>query len=248
MCGRFALTSPPDAVRALFGYADAAEFPPRTSIAPTEPVGVVTLLGGALRFVLMRWGFVPAWCKDPATFPLLFNARGETLVDKPAFRNAVRRRRCLVPADGFYEWQRRGEGRQASKQPYLVTRRDGRTAALAALWETYAAPDGGEIDTTLIVTTNANGLLSVIHERMPVIVEPGDFQTWLDVTSDDPRAALALVRPAADDVLTMEPCEPQRGEAVAPQRGEAVAPSARPHRAPGVPTPERDAPTQGELF
>ncbi len=125
MCGRFALTATPQDVKALFGYADTPNFPPRETIAPTEPIGVVVDAGGgARRFALMRWGFLPAWVKDPAEFPLFYNARGETLAEKPAFRSAIRRRRCLVPATGFYEWRRTGEGRAMKREPFFVTRAD----------------------------------------------------------------------------------------------------------------------------
>ncbi|MFZ4534238.1 MAG: SOS response-associated peptidase [Alsobacter sp.] len=205
MCGRFALTSTPQSVRALFGYADEPDFPPRSAIAPTEPVGVVTMLGGARRFILMRWGFVPSWAKDPGEFPLLFNARGETLADKPAFRTALRRRRCIFPADAFYEWRRTGRQRE----PFRIARRDGAPMALAGLFETWSSPDGGEIDTAAIITTTANGTVAAVHERMPVILAPHDMAVWLDCAGEDPRAALALVRAAPDGVLQVEPCTPQ---------------------------------------
>jgi putative SOS response-associated peptidase YedK len=240
MCGRFSLSATPQDVRALFAYEDQPNFPPRTNVAPTEPIGVVVEERGRRRFVLMRWGFVPAWCKDPATFPLLVNARGESVAEKPAFRNAVRRRRCIVPADGFYEWRREGQGRSAHKQPYLIKRRDGRPMAMAGLWETYVSPDGGEIDTALVVTTNANGLVSAIHDRMPVIIEPADFSTWLDCSEEDPGRALSLVRPAGDDLLVMEPCEPSRPKPFGPRR------SPRPE--PIAPPKGPETPSQGSLF
>lgn len=205
MCGRFALTATPRQVRELFGYEEQPNFPPRTNVSPTEPIGVIVERGGVRHFELMRWGFIPSWVKDPGKFPLLINARGETLADKPAFRNAVRRRRCIVPADGFYEWRREGR----VKQPWLVTRKDGQPMALAGLWETYVGQDGGEIDTALIVTTFASGMISALHDRMPVILEPDDFDTWLNARSEDASDALRLVRPADDDLLQMEPCDPR---------------------------------------
>ena len=116
MCGRFVITSPPAAVRAAFGYLDQPNFPPRYNVAPTQPVPVVIVEQGTRRFGLMRWGLIPSWVKDPRKFSLLINARAETVLDKPAFRSAMKRRRCLVPADGYYEWQRRS----ARKQPYFI--------------------------------------------------------------------------------------------------------------------------------
>ena len=214
MCGRFALTTTPRDVRALFGYPETPDFPPRDSIRPTEPVAVVVRRGGERRFMLMRWGFIPDWVKDPATFPLLFNARGETLTEKAAFRAAVRRRRCLVPADGFYEWRRSGEGRGATREPFLVTRSDGTPMAMAGVWETYMDAGGGEIDTVAVVTTAANGVVAAVHDRMPVIVEPRDFDTWLDTSrGDDPADALRLVHPAPDAAVTVTALAPPGGPA-----------------------------------
>ncbi len=234
MCGRFALTATPRDVRALFGYEDAPNFPPREAIKPTEPVAVVVKRGGARRFELMRWGFIPAWVKDPAEFPLLYNARGETLADKPAFRAAARRRRCLIPADGFYEWRRTGEGRAMTREPFFVSRADGRPMAMAGVWETYMDAGGGEIDTVAVVTTAANGTVAAVHDRMPVIVEPRDFDAWLDPSpGDDCTDALRLVRPAADDAVTVRALPP-------PTR--SSAPRSPPPRKP----PPDDA--QGSLF
>jgi putative SOS response-associated peptidase YedK len=221
MCGRFALTATPQDVRALFGYEDTPNFPPREAIKPTEPVAVVVKRGGARRFVLMRWGFIPAWVKDPAEFPLLYNARGETLADKPAFRAAARRRRCLVPADGFHEWRRTGEGRAMTREPFFVSRSDGRPMAMAGVWETYMDAGGGEIDTVAIVTTAANGTVAAIHDRMPAIVEPRDFDAWLDSShGDDCTGAMRLVQPAADDTLTVRALAPPppRRHAPAPRK------------------------------
>ncbi len=230
MCGRFALTATPQDVRALFGYGDTPNFPPRDAIRPTEPIGVVLSAGGARRFMLMRWGFIPTWVKDPADFPLLYNARGETLADKPAFRAAVRRRRCLVPADGFHEWRRTGEGRAVRREPFFVSRADGRPMAMAGVWETYMDPGGGEIDTVAIVTTAANGTVAAVHDRMPVIVEPRDFDTWLEpAPGDDIAAAMKLVRPAPDDAVVVT----------------ALQPPSRPPAPPRKP-PRDDA--QGSLF
>jgi putative SOS response-associated peptidase YedK len=158
--------------------------------------------------MLVRWGFVPSYLKDATGFPLLFNARGETAAEKPVFRNAIRRRRCLVPATGFYEWRREGQGRHVVRTPYLCARADGSPMALGAIWETNVSADGGEIDTAAILTTAANGAMAAIHDRMPVIVEPADFETWLDCDDERATDALALIRPAGDEVLSLAPVDP----------------------------------------
>jgi len=197
MCGRYAVTSSPEAIRALFRYADLPNFPPRYNIAPTQPVAIVRLESGERRFALVRWGFIPSWAKDPKHVSLMFNARGETVVDKPAYRAAMRRRRCLVPADGFYEWRRVG----SSSQPFYVRRKDRKPFAFAGLWETWAGPNGEELDTAAIITTRANRTLARIHERMPVVVPEEAYDLWLNCAEVDAHAAMAVVSPAAEDLL-----------------------------------------------
>ena len=146
------LLSAPEAFRRLFGYPEQPDFPPRYNVAPTQPVPIVRLVDGRREFALVRWGLIPAWVKDPRQFSLLINARGESVSEKPAFRNAMRRRRCLFPADGFYEWQDEG-GR---KRPYCVRPRNGEPIAFAGLWETWMGPNGEEMETAAIVTTAAS--------------------------------------------------------------------------------------------
>src|ERR1700761_2050339 len=158
MCGRFVITSPPAAVRQVFGYSEQPNFPPQHNIAPTQPVPVVILENGIRHFHLMRWGLIPAWVKDPRKFALLINARAETVLEKPAFKTAIRRRRCLIPADGYYEWQV-FEGR---KRPHFIHRRDGKPMAFAALAETWIGPNGEELDTVAIVTASASADLAVL--------------------------------------------------------------------------------------
>jgi len=203
MCGRYAITLPPEAVRAFFGFTETPNFPPRFNIAPTQPIPVVFAepRSGGLRrhFQLMRWGFLPGFARDPRTFPLLVNARAETLAIRPSFRAALKRRRCLIIADGFYEW-RQGS---APKRAYLVRFVDCGLMGFAGLYETYCDPTGGEIDTALIITTAANALLSRLHDRMPAIVEPRDFAPWLDVDGVDAGRALRLLRPAPDSKLEL---------------------------------------------
>jgi putative SOS response-associated peptidase YedK len=182
----------------------ATEFSADYNVAPTQPIPVVRLADGKRSFALMRWGLLPSWVKDLKTFPLLINARGESLLDKPAFRNAMRRRRCLIPADGFYEWKAGAAG--APKQPYFVRgkRGSGGTApplAFAGLWETWTGPNGEEVDTAAIVTTTANRTLAHIHGRMPVFVPKEAFDLWLDCATVEADAATALIRPADDALL-----------------------------------------------
>src|SRR5712672_2474102 len=133
MCGRFVITSPPEALRQIFGYLEQPNFPPRYNIAPTQPVPVVILENGGRHFALARWGLIPSWVKDPRKFALLINARAEGIAEKPSFRAAIRRRRCLIPADGFYEWRREGK----LKRPYFIRARGGEPMAFAGIWETW---------------------------------------------------------------------------------------------------------------
>jgi len=197
MCGRYALISAPEAIRALFGYEDQPNFPPRYNITPTQPVAVVRFAEGARRFALVRWGLIPSWVEDPRSFALLFNARGESVNEKPAFRLAMRRRRCLFPADGFYEWRQQGRERR----PFFVRPRAGGPMAFAGLWETWMGPNGEEMDTAAIVTTTANRTLAAIHSRMPVVIAPDAFDLWLDCTNVDAETAAALIAPAPDQAL-----------------------------------------------
>ena len=191
MCGRFTVISAPEAMRALFRYLEQPNFPPRYNVAPTQPIAVVRLQEAKRQFVLMRWGLLPSWVKDPKAFSLVINARGESVLDKPAFSNAMKRRRCLIPADGFYEWQATG-GR---KQPYYVRAKSGAPLAFAGLWETWTGPNGEELDTVAIVTASASADLSSLHHRVPVTIAPGDFERWLDCGAHDVEEAMALLRP-----------------------------------------------------
>jgi len=197
MCGRYTVTASPEVLRALFAYAEQPNFPPRYNIAPTQPIAIVRLVDGKRQFALVRWGLLPSWVKDPKTFTLLINARGESVVDKPAFRAAMKRRRCLIPADGFYEWQKAGD----RKRPFYVHAKSGEPLAFAGLWETWTGPNGEELDTAAIVTTRANKTLGPIHDRMPVIVPPEAFDLWLNSNEVDATTASALIAPAPDGLL-----------------------------------------------
>jgi putative SOS response-associated peptidase YedK len=194
------LTASPEEVRRLFAYDDLPNFPPRDDIRPTEPIGVVVVAEGARRFRLVRWGFWPAWVKDPREFTLLINARAETAADKPSFRAAMRHGRCLVPATGFVEWRRDGRMRT----PFHVVPRSGGVVAFAGLTETWSAPDGTEVDTAAILTVDANATVGAIHDRMPAVIPPDRFAAWLDPTTD-PKAAARLLVPAPDDLFEVRP-------------------------------------------
>jgi putative SOS response-associated peptidase YedK len=203
MCGRYALTSAPEAIRRLFGYEETPNFPPRYNIAPTQPIPIVAAEHGRRRFMLARWGFLPGFAKDPREFPLIINARAETVLEKASFRAAMKRRRCLVPADAYYEWLKLGgAGRRIEKKPYLFRRADGAPMGLAGLWETYAGADGSEIDTACILTTEANAATLAVHDRMPAILEPESFAPWLDCDGVSAQQAAELLKPASEDALT----------------------------------------------
>jgi len=180
-------------MRALFRYLEQPNFPARYNIAPTQPIAIVRVAEGKRHFALVRWGLIPAWVKDPRAFSLLINARAESVNEKPAFRNAMKYRRCLVPADGFYEWKREGE----KKRPYFVRRRDGAPIAFAGLWENWMGPNGEEVESAAIVTTTASRSIAHIHDRMPVIVPPEAFDFWLD-PKVDAQTASAVLTPAPD--------------------------------------------------
>jgi putative SOS response-associated peptidase YedK len=201
MCGRYTLISNPEAIRALFRYAGQPNFPARYNISPTQPIAVVRLFEGRREFALLRWGLIPGWVKDPRTFSLLFNARGESLLEKPAFASAMRYQRCLIPFDGFYEWKQGGKRRQ----PYYIRARDGGPMAFAGLWESWMGPNGEEMETAAIVTTAANLQLAPLHNRMPVILPPEAFDLWLDHRNVDAEKAAALIAPAREDLLETYP-------------------------------------------
>ena len=194
MCGRYSLTSPPEAVRRMFGLTTTPNFPARYNIAPTQSVPVVrrdeATEGGGRELVMLRWGLVPSWANELSIGAKMINARAETVSEKPAFRAAFRQRRCLVPADGFYEWQVEGK----TKQPMRITLDDGGLFAFAGLWERWTKGPEGPLETFTIITTDASSSIVHIHERMPVMLAGDDHATWLD-----PRAGVdelkGLLRP-----------------------------------------------------
>jgi len=198
MCGRYSLTTPAEAVRAYFDFVEQPNLAPRANIAPRQPVAAVRLgLGedgaggdGQRHFAWLRWGLIPAWANDAAIGDRMINARAESVAEKPAFRAAFRARRCLIAADGFYEWRSEG-GR---KQPYRITLADSPVFGFAGLWERWRDPASQEtIATCTILTSEASAALRQIHPRMPVILNPADFAAWLSPATAAAEA-LALVR------------------------------------------------------
>lgn len=177
MCGRFTLASPVQALAAQFNLPEVPALEPRYNIAPTQAVAAVRAAGEATlrELALLHWGLIPFWAKDPEVGARLINARSETVAEKPAFREAFRRRRCLVLADGFYEWQKQDGG----KQPFYVRMNDGRPFAFAGLWEHWNGPEG-VIESCTLLTTQPNDVMRPLHNRMPVILELKDYDLWLD--------------------------------------------------------------------
>lgn len=200
MCGRFSLTSSSDEIREEFGVdVDASELPPRYNIAPQTPIAMIgRARDGAVRFGIMRWGLVPWWAKDASMGNRLINARAETLSTRPAFRDAFERRRCLILADGFYEWRRDGERPNArTKVPMRVQMADRRPFAFAGIWERWRDPNGEMVYSCAIVTTAPSEQLRAIHDRMPVILDRRDRETWLDPGAS-PGPLLALLGPSTE--------------------------------------------------
>lgn len=207
MCGRFSLTATPEEVAEFLGLLETEDFPARFNIAPTQPILVVIAgdrqaSGSNLperKALLVRWGFTPSWVKDPRDFPLLINARAETAVGKASFKVAMRHRRILIPASGFYEWHRPPKESGEAPQAYWIRPREGGIVAFAGLMETWSSADGSEVDTGAILTTRANARIGDIHDRMPVVIRPEDFARWLDCKTQEPRDIADLMVPAGED-------------------------------------------------
>ena len=210
MCGRFTLFADPELLAELFDLAQAPPLAPRFNIAPTQPVGIVRVNPHthAREWALTHWGLIPSWAKDPTIGARMINARAETVAEKPSFRAAFKRRRCLIPASGFYEWRQGEKG----KQPYFIGPAEtGENAVLAlgGLWETWVSPDGSEIDSCTILTTEPNALMADLHNRMPLILAPEDFAEWLGRgVEESPRqldAIRHLLRPYAAEKMHAYP-------------------------------------------
>jgi putative SOS response-associated peptidase YedK len=217
MCGRFTLTTTPEELAEHFGLEQTPALPARFNIAPGQLVATIARSSPSARpeLALRLWGLIPAWAPDRKIGSRLINARVETVADKPAFRDAFRQRRCLVPADGFYEWAARaglakrsaqraaGERSSWSKQPVHVALPGRRCFAIAGLWERWRGADGARIESCTLLTTAASPKLSAVHDRMPVILDPSDYAAWLDPRVSDPASLRRLLRGAAADALQL---------------------------------------------
>jgi putative SOS response-associated peptidase YedK len=237
MCGRYTLTRQKDLVEDLHASLGASAqgewWKPRFNVAPTQPAPVVILRDGGRSIEMMRWGLVPHWAGKGGKPPLMINARVETLQDKPMFSDALQRRRCLVPADGFFEWLREGTGKAATKQPMYIHRAGKQVFAFAGLWA-KAKTDAGETLSFTIVTGPANDLVAPIHDRMPIILDPSSYAAWLDPALDATAARALLQVPPVGD-WTAEPVSPRVNSAQNDDPGCIESITAQ-------------APAQGDLF
>jgi putative SOS response-associated peptidase YedK len=207
MCARITLYSTAETVAGVFHLDTLPDLAPRYNIAPTQSIAAIRAdpAGPGRQLVFLRWGLIPSWATDISIGQRLLNARAESITQKPAFRSAFARRRCLIPIDGFYEWQTVA----GKKQPLHFRRSDGQPFALAGLWERWQSPEGKAIESCTVLTTTANALLEPIHERMPVIVAPTDYDLWLDASRKGGPALLDLLRPAPVEELIAVPANPR---------------------------------------
>ena len=201
MCGRYTLASPTERLAEEFGFdGTSVELAPNYNVAPTQGVAAVLEEGGQRRLEVLRWGLIPPWADDPGIGSRMINARSETAPGKPSFRRAFRERRCLIPADGFYEWQRTN----GAKQPYYIHMEDGRPFAFAGLWESWDKGGEGEVRTCTILTTGANALVGEVHDRMPVILAHDAYDVWLDPASERDELT-GLLAPYPEDEMEAYP-------------------------------------------
>jgi len=213
MCGRFVSATPPDQIAAYFGATlDAEALPDNFNVAPTNDIYAIVDTGAGPTLQVFHWGLIPSWAKDAKIGQKMINARAETLADKPAFKSIFRKYRCIIPADGFYEWKaepgkltRTGK---PAKQPMYIHRLDGEPLAFAGLWSAWKDRSAGDelsLHSATIVTTSANGTMAPVHDRMPVLLPRSRWAEWLDPAKDDLVSLGGLLVPAPDDVLTMHP-------------------------------------------
>jgi putative SOS response-associated peptidase YedK len=204
VCGRFVSASPPDDIARYFDAVVPEEaLAARWNVAPTDDVYGVVFRHGRRQMEVFHWGLVPLWAKDPSVGSRMINARAETVATRNAFRPALESRRCLIPADGFYEWRKQPGTR--TKQPFFIRRADGQPMAFAGLWETWRDPQGGVLRSCTIVTTEANDDVAPLHDRMPVILEPRHWDRWLAEQDGDPSRLTPLLVPAAPGIVTLQP-------------------------------------------
>jgi putative SOS response-associated peptidase YedK len=203
MCGRFTQSHNAEAIAQAFNLKEVPELNPRYNVAPTQMVGTVVKPENTdkRQFKMLYWGLIPSWAKDKKMGSNLINARAETIAEKPAFRSAFKRRRCLVVADGFYEWQHIS----GKKQPFYIHLPDKQPFGLAGLWEHWESPEGEIVESCTIITTAANELMQPIHERMPVIIHPQDYDLWLDPNGQKPELLQPLLKAYPSDRMTAYP-------------------------------------------
>ena len=203
MCGRFALDISPDRLIAMFGLAKGVDFAPHYNIAPSASVPVIRQSPEGERVAdLLRWGLIPHWTKEPSIGNKLNNARAESVTEKPSFRNAYKRRRCLVPASGYYEWQ---EVPGERKQPWYIRLKYGEPLAMGGLWESWTSPEGEIVRTFCVMTTGPNEIMKPIHDRMPVIIGAVDWAIWLDPQHNDAELVSNLLAPYATNAMEAWP-------------------------------------------
>ncbi len=203
MCGRFTLTVDPADLQDVFGgFTFPARFAPRYNNAPSQPILSIPN-DGKNQADFFLWGLIPSWSKDPATANKLINARGETIAEKPSFRGSFKYKRCLIPADGFYEWK--VQAGQKTKTPYFIHMKDRKPFAFAGLWDEWHSPDGNMLRTCAIITTTPNELMSELHNRMPVILDKADFADWLNPMPCPPDSLIHLIRPFPADRMSAHP-------------------------------------------
>lgn len=207
MCGRFVLMTAGRDLAERFELEEAPDLAPRYNIAPTQMVAAIRLEPGerTRRLVMLRWGLIPFWAKDSSIGSRLINARAESASEMPAFRTAFKHRRCLIPADGFYEWKKE-KGR---RQPHFVRSADRQPVAFAGLWDRWKDPDGEEVESCTILTTDANDVVRAIHDRMPVILLPEDYGRWLDPDLKDPKKLKLLLRSYPSEETVIQPASPK---------------------------------------
>jgi putative SOS response-associated peptidase YedK len=201
MCGRYTLATPVERLAEEFGFdGSSVELSPNYNVAPTQGVAAILAENGGKRLEVLRWGLIPPWADDPQIGSRMINARAETAPEKPSFRRAFRERRCLIPADGFYEWQRANGG----KQPYYIHMKEARPFAFAGLWESWKEEGGPEIRSCTILTTKPNALAGEIHDRMPVILPTGSYDVWLDPEAEKDEL-YGLLAPYPEDEMEAYP-------------------------------------------
>lgn len=207
MCGLYSFLSSAEETRLLFKYVEKPQFPPRRYVAPLSPIAIVRQENAQIHFGLVRWGFIPSWVKKPKPGKPLINARSETLLEKPSFKNAARRRRCLIPADGYYEWVGDVSGK---KVPHYIHRPDHGLFAFAGIWEHWMGADGSEIETAAVITTEPNVTVARIYDRMPVIIQPESYAQWLDVKNVEAEEVMQYLKAVSDDYFVFEPVTIER--------------------------------------